>query len=43
MTDGTTHRLSCAKAAMTFKRGSLYRVHLDVDPDTLLDWDKPSE
>jgi hypothetical protein len=21
--------------------GSLYRVHLDVDPDTLLDWDKP--
>ncbi len=22
-------------------RGSLSRVHLDVDPDTLLDWDKP--
>jgi hypothetical protein len=21
--------------------GALYRVHLDVDPDTLLDWDKP--
>lgn len=21
--------------------GNLYRVHLDVDPDTLLDWDKP--
>jgi hypothetical protein len=21
--------------------GSLYRVHLDVDPDTLLDWDSP--
>jgi hypothetical protein len=23
------------------QEGSLYRVHLDVDPDTLLDWDKP--
>jgi hypothetical protein len=22
-------------------QGALYRVHLDVDPDTLLDWDKP--
>ena len=22
-------------------QGSLYKVHLDVDPDTLLDWDKP--
>lgn len=22
-------------------QGSLYRAHLDVDPDTLLDWDKP--
>ena len=26
---------------LTDATGSLYRVHLDVDPDTLLDWDKP--
>jgi hypothetical protein len=24
-----------------FKKGNLYRTHIDVDPDTLLDWDKP--
>lgn len=33
--------LQAARDDIANPQGALYRTHIDVDPDTLLDWDKP--
>lgn len=38
---GILREIKSGKRAIEINQGALYRTEIDIDPDTLLDWDKP--